>query len=117
MLFRADKALKEKFRTLKAKNAALRQPISDKRAAIINVLKNDDYFDGVILPKDEIALKSLMDIKAIINKSDFNFVIEFHFGSNDFSTNEKLKRYEVSCDVPTVASFDYVGRDIVKTEG
>ncbi|RWS16919.1 hypothetical protein B4U80_14696 [Leptotrombidium deliense] len=58
-----------------------------------------------------------MDIKAIINRLDFNFVIEFHFGPNEFFTNEKLtKRYEVSCDVPTGAPFDYVGRDIVKTE-
>ena len=60
----------------------------------LTAMKNSEMMEGMIMPRDEEALKALTDIRSTFVEGDprKGFVLEFHFAENAFFSNQVLTK-------------------------
>merc|ERR1712217_806866 len=73
----------------------------------------------MIQEADEPALETLKDVTLTFSeKNPMGFTLHFHFGANDFFTNEILtKTYELKCEPQEDDPFSFEGPEIIKCTG
>ncbi|XP_053666361.1 nucleosome assembly protein 1-like 1-B [Anopheles marshallii] len=84
----------------------------------LTVLKSS-LLDHLIQPADEPVLKQLQDIRVLlVNEPEAGFELQFHFGSNDYFTNEVLtKQYFLRCAPNPDAPARFNGFEIYHCKG
>ncbi|XP_049283818.1 nucleosome assembly protein 1-like 1 [Anopheles funestus] len=84
----------------------------------LTVLKAS-FLDHMILEADEPALKQLQDIRVqLLNEPDPGFELQFHFGPNDYFTNEVLtKNYFLRCAPNPDEPAKFNGFEIYNSKG
>jgi len=79
---------------------------------------NESLFNGVFQPIDEPIFKYLEDITLTLPEKNTGFVLNFHFGSNEFFTNQILtKEYEMKSDIDKDDPLDFDGPEIFRSKG
>uniref|UniRef100_A0A182VTV2 Nucleosome assembly protein 1-like 4 n=1 Tax=Anopheles minimus TaxID=112268 RepID=A0A182VTV2_9DIPT len=84
----------------------------------LTVLKSS-FLDHIIQEADEPALKQLQDVRVrLFNEPEPGFELQFHFGSNDYFTNEVLtKNYFLRCAPNPDAPAKFNGFEIYNYQG
>uniref|UniRef100_A0A182J732 Nucleosome assembly protein 1-like 4 n=1 Tax=Anopheles atroparvus TaxID=41427 RepID=A0A182J732_ANOAO len=84
----------------------------------LTVLKSS-FLDVLVQETDEPALRALTDVRSVLkNEPEPGFLLEFHFASNDFFTNEVLtKEYFLRCAPDPEAPSKFNGFEIYRCTG
>merc|ERR1712241_854566 len=82
----------------------------------LTIFKNVEMIADMIQEADEPALETLKDVTLTFSeKTPMGFTLHFHFGANDFFTNEILtKTYELKCEPQEDDPFSFEGPEIIK---
>merc|ERR1712066_67079 len=85
----------------------------------LTIFKNVEMIADMIQEADEPALETLKDVTLTFSeKNPMGFTLHFHFGANDFFTNEILtKTYELKCEPQEDDPFSFEGPEIIKCTG
>ncbi|XP_077285445.1 nucleosome assembly protein 1-like 1-B isoform X2 [Arctopsyche grandis] len=85
----------------------------------LTIFKNVSMLADMVQEHDEPILECLEDIKVImLEKDPMGFVLEFHFGINEYFTNSVLtKEYNMKCQPDHDHPFDFEGPEIFKCIG
>jgi len=84
----------------------------------LTIFKNVDMLQDMVQEHDEVALNSLEDVTVEYSKSPMTFTLYFHFGANEFFTNNVLtKEYEMKCEPTEEDPFSFEGPEIFKCKG
>merc|ERR1712242_324407 len=85
----------------------------------LTIFKNVEMIADMIQEADEPALETLRDVTVTFTeKSPMGFTLHFHFGPNDFFSNEILtKTYELKCEPQEDDPFAFEGPEIIKCTG
>jgi len=79
---------------------------------------NEGLFNGVFQPIDEPIFKYLEDITLTLPEKNTGFILNFHFGSNEFFTNQILtKEYEMKSEIDMDDPLDFDGPEIFRSKG
>merc|ERR1719150_41979 len=94
------KEVNEKAKLEEEKKAEEEKDVKGVPQFWLTIFKNVEMIADMIQEADEPALETLKDVTLTFSeKNPMGFTLHFHFGANDFFTNEILtKTYELKCE-------------------
>lgn len=106
---RLEEIMDEDFHKIKIKEHKNVENLADKKGIPgfwLNAMKNNSMIGPMIEKKDEKLLMDLIDIESIPQKDSNDFILKFHFNTNDYMQNTVITKRYIMEDEDKVKQVD-----------